>query len=165
MLDIKSYISTWFAPISAGFQSAISAITAELATTKVAAFNREIALPPNTNVVAGRLVSLANVGGAAKWSFASTSTLGTLYVTTETDAEEGLLTAEVWGSRAAHACTSTAAAIAIGDIVVITANGEVVKTSAGAGKVQIGTAMTAVGATGGAIQIAPFVHGAVVTTA
>ena len=116
---------------------------------------RSLTLPAATgNIVAKTIVS-PTLDTVWKWGYGSTSALGPLFFSILGATAAADCIAVEWQSKASHVCTATAAAILKGEKVVLTANGQIVKISAGAGKVVIGTCSVAVGAGGGDCTVIP----------
>lgn len=106
------------------------------------------------NIAANTIVT-PTLDTTCKFGYASTSVLQPLYVSTLGATAGAACAGTGWLTRATHTVQSTAAAIVIGDLVYLAASGVVAQIAAGAGKVIVGTAVTAVGAGGGTLTVAP----------
>jgi uncharacterized protein YdbL (DUF1318 family) len=143
--DISVSLAAAVVDLEAARDAAIAAIAASNSLTFDAA----------TGDIAEKTIVTPTLDTTCKWGYASTTVLGPLFYSLEGASAGDDCAAYPWLSQASHVCTATAAAIAIGDLVVLTASGQVVKTSAGAGKVVIGKCIVACGAGGGDVTVAP----------
>lgn len=168
MLNIKSYlerVGIWglMARMQAVESTGESGLAGRLTAVETRAaevyYRNRLDLPAATGgIAANRLVSIT-ADTVAKFGYASATYTLDLFISNNTEgvAAGATVTGVKWGTRALHTCTATSAAIAIGDIVMIAANGTVVKATQTGGECWIGTAKTAVDGAGGArnISIAP----------
>jgi hypothetical protein len=135
--------------------------SATLALTQAAADITELqaanilTFPAATGNIAANTIVTPTADTVCKWGYGSASVLGPLFHSSAGATAAADCDAVPWLSKPAHVCTATAAVIAIGDVVVLTTSGQVVKTSAGAGKVVIGKCTVACGSGGGDVTIAP----------
>ncbi len=173
MLNIKSYlerVGIWglMARMQAVESTGASGLAGRLTAVETRAaevyYHNRLDLPAASGgIAANRLVGISNDGGVAKFAYASKTDPYDVFVGANTEgvAAGATLTGVKWGTRALHTCTATAAAIAIGDPVMITDDGKVIKATSTGGECWIGTAKTAVDGAGGtrAISISPLAAG------